>query len=80
MWGRVSRLSGVLWLEFTGVFFGIFALFGLGAMWRLREDWHATATNEVAHRSFIGAVAMAAVFGYFCVSSFVRARRRERGR
>ena len=26
VWGPLVRLSGVLWLEFTGVFFGIFAV------------------------------------------------------
>jgi len=78
--GRFVRLSGVLWLEFTGVFFGIFALFALGALIRLRSDWHATATNAANHRSFLGAVGMLVVFGYFCVSSFVRAKKRERGR
>jgi hypothetical protein len=80
MWAPFVRLSGVLWLEITGVFFGIFALFALGAMWKLRGEWHATATNVEGHRSLLGAVAMLVVFGYFCVSSFVRARRRERGR
>jgi hypothetical protein len=80
VWGPFVRLSGVLWLEITGVFFGIFALFGLGAMWKLRGDWHSTATNVENHRSLLGALAMLVVFGYFCVSNFVRARRRERGR
>jgi len=80
VWRPFVRLSGVLWLEVTGVFFGIFALFALAGVWRLREAWHATAGNEAEHRNLLGAVAMLAVFGYFCVSSFVRAKRRERGR
>jgi hypothetical protein len=80
VWRPFVRLSGVLWLEVTGVFFGIFALFALGGVWRLREAWHVTAGNEAEHRNLLGAVAMLAVFGYFCVSSFVRAKRRERGR
>jgi hypothetical protein len=70
----------VLWLEITGVFFGIFALGAMGAVWRLRGDWRLTATNVEGHRSLLGAMAMLALFGYFCVSSFVRAKRRERGR
>jgi multisubunit Na+/H+ antiporter MnhG subunit len=70
----------VVWLEVSGVFFGIFALFAALATWRLRESWRLTEANAATHRSFEGAVAMLAVFGYFCVSSFVRARRRERGR
>jgi hypothetical protein len=80
VWGPFVRLSGVLWLEVSGVFFGIFALFAGLAVWRLREAWRLTATNAATHRSFEGAVVMLAVFGYFCVSSFVRARRRERRR
>jgi len=77
VWNPFVRLSGVLWLEVTGVFFGIFALFAGGAAWRMRGDWH---TSGDGRRSLLGAIAMLAVFGYFCVSSFVRARRRERGR
>ena len=71
------RLSGVLVLEVAGVFFGIFALYGFNTMWRARASWHAGSPN---HRQLIGGVLMLALFGYFCVTSFVRARRRERGR
>jgi hypothetical protein len=80
VWGPFVRLSGVVWLEVSGVFFGIFALFAGLAVWRLRGAWRLAAANAGAHRSFEGAVLMLAVFGYFCASSFVRARRRERGR
>jgi hypothetical protein len=80
LWGPFVRLSGVLWLEVSGVFFGLFAVFaGLGA-WRLREAWRLTASNAPAHRGFESAAAMLAVFGYFCATSFLRARRRERRR
>jgi hypothetical protein len=80
VWGPFVRLSGVVWLEVSGVFFGIFALFAGLAVWRLRGAWRLTATNAGAHRSFEGAVLILAVFGYFCASSFVRARQRERRR
>jgi hypothetical protein len=80
MWKPIVRLSGVVWLEVTGVFFGIFALLALGYLWKLRGAWHANAANADERRSLIGAVVMLALFGYFCVSSFVRARQRERGR
>jgi hypothetical protein len=76
VWNPFVRLSGVLWLEVTGVFFGIFALFAAGTVWKLRGEWHSPAN----YRGLWGAVAMLVVFGYFCVSSFVRARRRERER
>ncbi len=77
VWGPVVRLSGVLGLEVSGVFFGIFALFGLGSAWHLRGAWRPGSADQ---QQLMGAVAMAAIFGYFCVSSFVRARRRERRR
>ncbi|GAC1415715.1 MAG: hypothetical protein NVSMB62_04070 [Acidobacteriaceae bacterium] len=80
IWNPFVRLSGVLWLEVTGVFFGIFALFALGAVWRLRTAWHVTSENAAEHHRLLGAIAMLCVFGYFCVSSFVRARRRQLGR
>ncbi len=74
--GQVKRLSGVLWLEFTGVFFGIFALYAGGGAWKLRGELHETATNHDAHVRFLLAMGMAALFAYFCVTSFARARRR----
>jgi hypothetical protein len=71
------RLSGVLLLEIAGSFFGIFALYGLSTMWRAHAAWHAGSPD---HRKFLGGALVLAVFGYFCISSFVRARRRERRR
>lgn len=70
------RLSGVLWLEVTGMFFGIFALIAGGAAWRLRAGMRAGEQ----HGQFLLAVGMLAMFGYFAVSSFVAASRRARRR
>jgi hypothetical protein len=80
VWSPFVKLSGVLWLELTGVFFGIFALFGAGWAWKLRGDLHETAANHDAHLRFLICATMAVVFGYFLVSSFVKASRRGRGR
>ncbi|HEV2645467.1 MAG TPA: hypothetical protein VGU46_03790 [Acidobacteriaceae bacterium] len=74
------RLSGVLWLEVTGVFFGIFAVVALGYLWKLRGAWHANTPNTADRHSLAGAAIMFVLFGYFCASSFLRARRRERRR
>lgn len=74
------RLSGVLWLEFTGVFFGIFGLYALSGAWKLRENMHEKPGAHDAHIHFLMAAVMGVVFTYFCVSSFLRARRRERAR
>jgi hypothetical protein len=78
VWGPFVKLSGVLWLEFTGVFFGIFALFATTGAWRLRNNLHETATNHEAHVHFLLTALMAVIFGYFFVSSFVKAHRRSR--
>ena len=76
-WRTFVRLWGVLWLEVAGVVFGLFVLFAATGVWRLRGEWHS---NAAGHRQLLGALAMLALFGYFAVSSFVRARRRERRR
>lgn len=80
VWRPFVRLSGVLWLEFTGVFFGIFAVFAASGAWKLRGSLHETTANRDTHMQLLMAVGMALLFGYFCVSSFVRAARRGRGR
>ena len=74
--GRLARLSGALWLELTGVFFGIFAVSAIAGSWRLRAALRETADNHDAHVRLLISLTMAAVFGYFCVSSFVKANRR----
>jgi hypothetical protein len=79
-WGPFVRLSGVLWLEFTGVFFGIFALFAATGAWKLRNNLRDTGANHEAHVHFLLIALMAVVFGYFFVSSFVKAHRRSRQR
>lgn len=80
VWGPFVRLSGVLWLELTGVFFGLFLVTAGVNVWKLRGNLHETASNHDAHVRLLWSVVMAGVFGYFCVSSFVRAKRRERRR
>jgi hypothetical protein len=78
VWGPLAKASGMLWLELTGVFFGIFAVFAAGGAWKMRAALHETAANHDAHGRLLISAAMAAVFGYFCVSSFVKANRRSR--
>jgi hypothetical protein len=80
VWTPFVKLSGVLGLELAGVFFGLFAFFGAGWAWKLHGNLHETATNHDAHARFLVCLVMAVVFGYFLVSSFVKANRRGRGR
>ncbi len=78
VWRPFVKISGVLWLEITGSFFGLFTLFAGQAAWTHREDLYASTTNHEARVHAIVFLAMTLVFGYFCLSSFLRARRRER--
>ena len=75
VWRPLVKLSGVLWLEMTGVFFGLFAVTAAVGVWKSRGELHAGGAAE--HR-FLFAAGMLIVFGYFSVSSFLRARRRGR--
>ena len=78
VWGPFVKASNQLWLELTGVFFGIFAVSAASSAWKMRGGLHETAGNHDAHMHLLLAVAMAVVFGYFCVSSFVKSSRRGR--
>src|ERR1700742_934861 len=44
--GPLARLSVALWLELTGVFFGIFAVFAAGGAWKLRGALHEAGANH----------------------------------
>jgi hypothetical protein len=73
----LARFSGVLWLEVTGTFFALIALFvGQGA-WQLRGGFRLPPSAPVAQKAYLH-TAIFLLFAYFAVSSFVRARRRER--
>ena len=80
VWEPFVRLSGVLWLELTGVFFGIFAVFGATSIWKQRGDLHLASTNHDTYVHFLLLGGMTLVFGYFFVSSFVKAHLRGKKR
>jgi hypothetical protein len=67
-----TRVGGILWLEVTGFFFGLFALYFAQDLWRTRLSY----TGGPQHQRFLIAAAMTLVFGYLGVSAFWRARRR----
>jgi hypothetical protein len=73
----LARFSGVLWLEVTGTFFALIALFLSQTVWKLRAGFRLPPTSPDALRLYLYTVIFFA-FAYFAVSSFVRARRRER--
>jgi hypothetical protein len=67
-----GRIGGILWLEVTGFFFGLFAAFFATTLWRSRTDY----AQGPHHQQFLIAAVLTLVFGYLSVSSFLRARRR----
>lgn len=70
--GRVLHL---LWLQITGVFFLFFALAGSLAAWREYTHWQA---GKIGPGKMVVALAFAAVFAWFGVSSFYSAARKAR--
>jgi hypothetical protein len=67
-----GRVGGILWLEITGFFFGMFMLLFATDAWRSRTSYAAGPM----HQRFLIAAGLAVVFGYLSVSAFWRAKRR----
>jgi hypothetical protein len=67
-----SRVGGILWLEVTGFFFGLFALFFAINFWRTRASY----ANDPGHYHLLMAVSLTGIFAYLSISAFWRARRR----
>ena len=67
-----GRVGGILWLEVTGFFFGMFMLLFATDAWRSRTSYAAGPM----HQRFLIAVGLTVVFGYLSVSAFWRAKRR----
>jgi len=67
-----GRVGGILWLEVTGFFFGLFGLFFATDAWRSRLGY----ASGPLHQRFLIAAGLTAVFGYLSVSAFWRAKRR----
>jgi hypothetical protein len=78
VWRPFVKASGVLWLEMTGSFFALFALFAAQSTWTHRADLHQTALHHTAHQHFLISCGVTLAFTYFSVSSFLKARRRSR--
>lgn len=74
LWKPVAHASGVLWLEITGLFFGIFTLFFASNTYKLRNEW-AIGPD---HQRFLVYSVVTLAFAYFTFSSFYRARKKEK--
>lgn len=75
IWGPFAKAGGILWLEVTGVLFGMFALVTGGWAWGHRADLFAAGV--VQQREWIG-LGLFVLFAYFTVSSYTRASKRSR--
>jgi hypothetical protein len=73
LWGQFAHASGVLWLEVTGLFFGIFGLFFAQNAYKLRHAWQ----SGPSHQRFLLYLVITIVVFYFTFSSFYRARRKQ---
>jgi len=73
-----ARAGGVLWLEVTGTFFAVFAAIFLSYAWRYGAALRLSGADADTRHHLLASAGAATIFGYFAVSSFVRARRRER--
>ncbi len=79
LWSPLARFSSVVWLQVTGVFFALIALFLFQGVWQQRAAWRMPPGSHPAEKLYLLCAAFLA-FAYFAVSSFVRASRRDRGR
>ncbi len=67
-----GRVGGILWLQMTGFFFALFAIYFMQDIWRTHESY----ARGPEHQRFLIAVGLTLMFGYLSVSAFWRARRR----
>ena len=74
VWKPFAHASGVLWLEVTGLFFGIFTLFFAVNTYKLRHEWEIGP----GHQRFLVFTVVTLAFAYFTCSSFYRARKKEK--
>jgi hypothetical protein len=72
--GPFTHAGSILWLEITGLFFALFALFFVQSIYRVRTAWRQGP--EHAHLLLYCVLALG--FGWFSVSSFARAYRKNK--
>ncbi|MGA8939736.1 MAG: hypothetical protein WB439_11285 [Acidobacteriaceae bacterium] len=77
IWTPLARFSGVVWLQVTGLFFALIAMFMFQGAWKDRAALHLPFASPRG-REFWGLAAAFVVFAYFTVSNFVRAYLKDR--
>ena len=74
VWGPMVHTGSVLWLEITGLFFALIALFFASNVYKFRLSWKSGAD----HKMFLLCSAVTVLFAVFTVSQFYRARQKEK--
>ena len=72
--GPFTHAGKLLWLEITGLFFALFALYFAQNVYRVRTSWR----QGPEHSHLLLYCALAAAFAWFSFSSFARAYRRSK--
>jgi len=72
--GPFTHAGSILWLEITGLFFALFALFFVQSVYRVRTAWR----QGPEHAHLLLYCVLAVGFGWFSVSSFTRAYRKNK--
>jgi hypothetical protein len=72
--GPFTHAGSILWLEITGLFFALFALFFVQSVYRVRTAWR----QGPEHAHLLLYCILAVGFGWFSVSSFTRAYRKNK--
>jgi len=74
VWGPMAHTGGVLWLEITGLFFVLFALFFGQNVYKFRYSY----LSGPDHVHFLVYTVFTLLFAWFAFSSFYKARRKEK--
>lgn len=77
VWTPLARFSSVVWLQVTGLFFALIAMFMAQGAWKERGAMKLPLGSHEALK-FYALTAAFAAFAYFTISNFVRAYLRER--
>ena len=72
--GPFTHAGSMLWLEITGLFFALFALFFAQSVYRLHAAWR----QGPEHTHLLLYCALTVAFAWFSVSSFLRAYRKSK--
>jgi hypothetical protein len=77
VWSPLAKFSSVVWLQVTGVFFTLLALFLSQGLWKERGAARLPVSSHAAVMFYLHGLAFA-VFAYFAIGNFVRAHLRDR--